>query len=300
MPTEQALMNLTSTPETVQWPETHYVYLERIGPFETNAPQAWQEFLKFVPAIIANNRITGRMAFYKMEGQIYRAGVSVAAKPEHLPAGVSYRKLPGGAYARLTLTGSYRHLPEASGQAWNIIHSSKLALRDDYNIENYVNDPRTTPEDQLITEIMFPIAAEPDKAAILAVIDGMAKARFEKNAWAIAASYTPDAAIFNLAPPLVHHGIDIDETQEWLDTWDGPIRIDPRDFEITVRGDLAFCHGYMRITGNKKGVEKTVSFWMRETLCLERNGNSWRVVHEHTSVPFYMDGSSRPAFDLEP
>ena len=23
-------------------------------------------------------------------------------------------------------------------------------------------------------------------------------------------------------------------------------------------------------------------------------------VHEHTSVPFYMDGSLRPAFDLEP
>jgi hypothetical protein len=24
------------------------------------------------------------------------------------------------------------------------------------------------------------------------------------------------------------------------------------------------------------------------------------VVHAHTSVPFYMDGSLRPAFDLQP
>jgi len=24
------------------------------------------------------------------------------------------------------------------------------------------------------------------------------------------------------------------------------------------------------------------------------------VVHEHTSVPFYMDASLRPAFDLKP
>jgi ketosteroid isomerase-like protein len=39
---------------------------------------------------------------------------------------------------------------------------------------------------------------------------------------------------------------------------------------------------------------------MRETLCLEREADSWRIVHEHTSVPFYMDGSMRPAFDLKP
>jgi ketosteroid isomerase-like protein len=39
---------------------------------------------------------------------------------------------------------------------------------------------------------------------------------------------------------------------------------------------------------------------MRETLCLAREGDGWTIVHEHTSVPFYMDGSNRPAFDLEP
>jgi PhnB protein len=43
-----------------------------------------------------------------------------------------------------------------------------------------------------------------------------------------------------------------------------------------------------------------VNFWMRETLCLARRGSGWRIVHEHTSVPFYMDASLRPAFDLEP
>ena len=73
-----------------------------------------------------------------------------------------------------------------------------------------------------------------------------------------------------------------------------------RDFEITVTGDIAFCHGVMRMTGNRKGIDQTVSFWMRETLCLKRDRNTWQVVHEHTSVPFYMDGSLRPAFDLEP
>jgi ketosteroid isomerase-like protein len=141
---------------------------------------------------------------------------------------------------------------------------------------------------------------EQDKSAVLDLIEDMVKARYDKNPRAIAASYTPDAFIFNLAPPLVHRGIDIAETQAWVDSWDGPIEIEPRDFHVTVSGDTAFCHGYMRLAGSKKGVDQRVSFWMRETLCLSRQADSWRIIHEHTSVPFYMDGSLRPAFDLNP
>jgi ketosteroid isomerase-like protein len=143
-------------------------------------------------------------------------------------------------------------------------------------------------------------STEQDKSAILDLIEDMVKARYDRNSRAIAAPYTPDAFLFNLAPPLVHRGIDIAETQAWLDSWDGPIEIEPRDFHVTVSGDTAFCHGYMRMAGNKKGVDQRVSFWMRETLCLSRQADTWQIVHEHTSVPFYMDGSLRPAFDLNP
>lgn len=139
-----------------------------------------------------------------------------------------------------------------------------------------------------------------DKGDVLELIAGMARARFEKNARGIAATYAGDAAIFNLAPPLLHRGIDVDETQAWLDTWATPITIEPRDFTVTIAGDSAFAYGYMRMQGLKKGADHEVNFWMRETLCLERDGGGWRIVHEHTSVPFYMDGSNRPAFDLEP
>ena len=38
--------------------------------------------------------------------------------------------------------------------------------------------------------------------------------------------------------------------------------------------------------GLKKGADHPVSFWMRETLCLERAGGEWRMVHEHAWVPF--------------
>jgi ketosteroid isomerase-like protein len=39
---------------------------------------------------------------------------------------------------------------------------------------------------------------------------------------------------------------------------------------------------------------------MRWTVCLKRAGGAWQIAHEHTSVPFYMDGTFRPAFDLQP
>ena len=38
----------------------------------------------------------------------------------------------------------------------------------------------------------------------------------------------------------------------------------------------------------------------RLTLCFRKIAGSWMVAHEHSSVPFYMDGSFRAAIDLKP
>ena len=80
----------------------------------------------------------------------------------------------------------------------------------------------------------------------------------------------------------------------------GTIQTETRELKITIGGDLAHWYGYSRITGQPKGATQDVSFWMRMTLCLERVDGLWKVLHSHTSVPFYMDGSRRPAFDLQP
>jgi hypothetical protein len=78
-------MHLTEEPDIVNWPETHYVFIEKIGPFQTNAPQAWSELHPRVPEIAALNQITGYMSLYKAEQQLYRAGVAVAARPRTCP-----------------------------------------------------------------------------------------------------------------------------------------------------------------------------------------------------------------------
>lgn len=149
-------MNLNEHPEVVTWPETHYVFVERVGPFMENAGAAWQQAHPLVPALAEHNKITGYMALYKVAPKIYRAGFSIAEPPVKLPEGLNYEKVRGGKYARFEMTGPYTDLPQASGRAWQIVGEKKLGVRDDFAIENYVNDPRVTPEDQLITHILIP------------------------------------------------------------------------------------------------------------------------------------------------
>jgi ketosteroid isomerase-like protein len=139
-----------------------------------------------------------------------------------------------------------------------------------------------------------------DEADIRALIESVHKAHHKKDAAALVAPYAQDAVIFNLAPPLSHLGMDLAEEQAWLDTWEGPIDCESRDISITVSGGFAFCHGFYRLSGTPKAAGWRVGFWMRATVCLLRDRDAWRIVHEHTSMPFYMDGNLRPAFDLNP
>ncbi len=151
-------MNLTETPEIVTWPDTDYVFVEKTGSIPKNAPLAWQEFQQFVPQLKSGAGVTGFLSLYKMEPPVYRAGASVAAKPAELPGKLRHERFKGGKYARFVLTGSYSQLPQATGRVAEIISDKKLRLRDDYHIEHYMNDPTTTPEEKLLTEILFPVA----------------------------------------------------------------------------------------------------------------------------------------------
>lgn len=153
-------MKLTKTPEYVTWPETHYVFTERTGPIPQNAPLAWQEFQRSLPELRASTPVMGFLSLYNMGTDIYRAGASVAAEPAYLPENLRYERFSGGKYARFVLTGPYSDLPRATGRVCEIVAEKKIPLRDAYHIECYMNDPRTTPANKLVTEILFPVAWE--------------------------------------------------------------------------------------------------------------------------------------------
>jgi ketosteroid isomerase-like protein len=139
-----------------------------------------------------------------------------------------------------------------------------------------------------------------DEAEIRRLIEEHAKALHDKNAAGSLAHLTQDAVIFDLAPPLRSAYANENKTQEWMNGWEGPIESEARELALRVSGDSAYWYGYSWLRGHSKAAGQDVDFWMRMTMILERVNGRWKMVHEHSSVPFYMDGSMRPAFDLKP
>ena len=141
-----------------------------------------------------------------------------------------------------------------------------------------------------------------DKTTIASLIEARAEAIRSKDAGAALAPCAPDFVRYDLAPPLARSGaaaLDRDNLIAWFETWQGAIRYELKDFAITVSGDIAFGHGFLRIGGTKKDGHAG-DVWTRQTVCLRKRGGAWAIVHEHISTPFYMDGSLKAAVDLAP
>ena len=137
-----------------------------------------------------------------------------------------------------------------------------------------------------------------DSMEIEALLRKLAKAHADHDADAIVGAYAPDAVIFDLAPPLGRHGLNRESLEAWLAGWEGPIQIEARDVNLTVDGGLAFVSAFNRMRGRQDGEDQDL--WYRTTMCLRKTGGRWQVICDHSSVPFYMDGSDRAALDLEP
>jgi ketosteroid isomerase-like protein len=142
----------------------------------------------------------------------------------------------------------------------------------------------------------------PDEALIRNLLETRAAAIRAKDVAAALSPWTPEVVNYDLAPPLQYVGAEAHNPKEltdWFDTWKGPIGYDLYNFSVTAGEDLAYSYGLVHLSGTRTGGEKT-DVWVRQTLCLRRIDGAWKIAHEHTSVPFYMDGSNKAALDLKP
>jgi PhnB protein len=137
------------------------------------------------------------------------------------------------------------------------------------------------------------------QAQIRAVLDEWAAALRAKNAEGVVRHHAPEFLLFSLAPPLVSADTDAKGLQAWFDTWQGPLAYELRDLTITADDAIAWCYGLTRLGGTKTDGQKN-ELWFRQTLCLRRDADTWKIVHQHQSVPFYRDGSYKAAVDLRP
>lgn len=161
---KEIIMNLTQTPEITQWPTTHYIFMHKEGPFAEVAIPAWTELFPLIEGKIEKTDITGFLGLSCLDktrkdesAMLYDAGISVSKEPAKVPKGLGYKKIPGGKYARFVLTGPYHQVWPAFSKVFQILTEKKIKLREGVCIENYLNDPNVTPEDQLITEILVPV-----------------------------------------------------------------------------------------------------------------------------------------------
>jgi AraC family transcriptional regulator len=156
-------VNFTDDFDIVTRPMTHYVYLERRGPFSEVAPPLWGEFLPHLQQLRSDEvrEYLGVSGVDKSrageDAMIYQAGVALARKLQRVPDGLQEKSIRSGRYARFLLKGPYTQIWPAFDRVFRILSEQKVTLRPEYCIENYVNDPQTTPEDQLKTELLVPV-----------------------------------------------------------------------------------------------------------------------------------------------
>jgi ketosteroid isomerase-like protein len=149
-----------------------------------------------------------------------------------------------------------------------------------------------------------------DESQIRELVAEIADGYRAKDAERIVRYNSPDIVTFGLAPPLrerrgelvdIGGGRQVDTTTaEGVRTWlagfaDAPFDYATRDLEVAAGGDVAFAHCLTRM-----GSPGVFSMWFRLTMGLRKGGAGWQITHIHASTPFYMDGTSRAALDLEP
>lgn len=163
---EEMLMNLnlTEKPEIITRESVHFLHVKRAGFFAEVAMPAWYALFPLLENNIKKEEIKEFLGSSVMDmktqdesSMFYGAGVALVSKPKTIPKGMEYVKISEGKYARFILTGPYPGVWPAFEKAFRILTEKKIKLRDGACIENYINDPNTTPEAELITELLIPV-----------------------------------------------------------------------------------------------------------------------------------------------
>lgn len=140
------------------------------------------------------------------------------------------------------------------------------------------------------------------EAQIRKLRDELTNALRAKDVDGVMSHYAAETVMFVLAPPLQYvTGVNAPGrkgVEEWFASFQGLIGYEIRDLKIAAGETIAFCHSLNHISGMKSDGEN-VDMWLRETLCFHKIDGSWKITHQHQSVPFYMD-SRKAALDLKP
>lgn len=121
-----------------------------------------------------------------------------------------------------------------------------------------------------------------------------------KDLEAVQQAYAPDVVSFDVEPPLQHVGIAA-KLANWsrVFTVFETVNYEIRDLTLTAGDDVAFGHGFARLSGTLKNGAETTGMWVRVTYGLRKIDGTWLITHDQVSVPFDVE-SGKGVADLEP
>jgi len=141
---------------------------------------------------------------------------------------------------------------------------------------------------------------EEDETAIRRQIGRIAEGIRTKDLDGLMRLYTPDVVSFDVEPPLQHAGVEA-KLANWARAFAFFEKADYeiRGLSVTAGQDVAFGHGFGRLSGTLRDGTRTEGMWVRVTFGLRKLGGDWLITHDQVSVPFDM-ASGAGVVDLEP
>jgi uncharacterized protein (TIGR02246 family) len=139
-----------------------------------------------------------------------------------------------------------------------------------------------------------------DEDQIRQLIEQWGTALRTKDLPTLMSYYAPDILTFDIVPPLQYHGVDAyrKNFEAWFASVHGPLEYATRDLRLTVGTEVVFCHSLNRVRSTQT-TGKTTQTWVRVTVGFRKLEGTWKITHEHVSVPCDME-TSHAALDLMP
>jgi ketosteroid isomerase-like protein len=141
---------------------------------------------------------------------------------------------------------------------------------------------------------------EVDEAKIKQQIEKIIEGICAKDLEGLRRLYATDVVSFDVEPPLQHVGIAA-KLKNWTKVFTlfQDVHYEFRDLTLTVGDDVAFGHGFGRLSGTLKNGTATSGMWVRATFCFRKTDDHWLIAHDQVSVPFDI-ASGKGVADLVP
>jgi len=146
----------------------------------------------------------------------------------------------------------------------------------------------------------MPTQRQEDEAKIRLQVGKIVEGIRVKDLEGLKRLYATDVVSFDVEPPLQHVGIEA-KLKNWAKvfTFFRDVNYEVRDLTVTVGDDVAFGHGFGRLSGTLENGTPTSGMWVRGTFCFQKLDGNWLIVHDQASVPLDI-ASGKGVTDLEP